>query len=120
MGILGVGVWALNEKDMFNNLQKGIHIALDPAFALIVCGTVTFIIGFTGCVGALRENTCLLSLVIDKYEYKISMTNLNLGNPLFQYSIFLALLLLLELGAGVATFVLRDRGWVNFVFKTLI
>lgn len=62
--ILAVGVWAWNEKDMFRNLTKGSHIVLDPAFILICCGTITFIIGFTGCVGALRENTCLLTTVI--------------------------------------------------------
>jgi tetraspanin-5 len=39
------------------------NVALDPAFILICIGTVTFIIGFTGCVGALRENTCLLATV---------------------------------------------------------
>lgn len=111
MGILAVGVWALNEKDMFNNLQKGIHLALDPAFALICVGTVTFIIGFTGCVGALRENTCLLSLVDDHFIFFLLRMRIY-DFPLFQYSIFLAMLLLLELGAGVATFVLRDRGWV--------
>lgn len=61
--ILAVGVWAWNEKDMFNNLSKLTTIALDPAFILICSGTITFIIGFAGCVGALRENTCLLAIV---------------------------------------------------------
>lgn len=80
LGILTVGVWAWSEKDTFHNLSKIANIALDPAFILIcigkhkfkfwcVCvlicllGTVTFVIGFTGCVGALRENTCLLATV---------------------------------------------------------
>lgn len=61
---MAVGIWAWTEKDTFSNLQRLTNVALDPAFILIVAGAVTFIIGFTGCVGALRENTCLLSMVI--------------------------------------------------------
>ena len=63
---MAVGVWAWNEKDMFNNFTKVTNIALDPAFILICIGTVTFIIGFAGCVGALRENTCLLAAVCSR------------------------------------------------------
>ncbi|KAJ8985621.1 hypothetical protein NQ317_015115 [Molorchus minor] len=63
LGILTIGVWAWSEKDIFNNLGRVANFALDPAFVLICIGTVTFIIGFTGCVGALRENTCLLGTI---------------------------------------------------------
>lgn len=62
---MAVGVWAWTEKDTFSNLSRLTNIALDPAFILIVAGAVTFVIGFTGCVGALRENTRLLSAVSD-------------------------------------------------------
>jgi len=54
-------------------------VALDPAFILVLIGTLTFIIGFTGCVGALRENTCLLAV----------------------YAVFLAAILMCEISAGV-------------------
>ncbi|XP_050437452.1 tetraspanin-5 isoform X3 [Adelges cooleyi] len=86
LSIMAVGVWAWTEKNAFNNLGKLTHLALDPAFALILIGAITFIIGFTGCIGALRENTCLLG----------------------SYAILLAVILILELTAGIMTFVLKD------------
>ena len=60
---MAIGFWSWSEKDVFNNIPKLTIIALDPAFILIIVGTVTFLIGFTGCVGALRENSCLLAMV---------------------------------------------------------
>lgn len=89
LGIMAVGIWAWTEKDTFSNLQRLTNVALDPAFILIVAGAVTFIIGFTGCVGALRENTVLLSA----------------------YAIFLAILLLLEMTAGILGFIFKD--WIK-------
>ncbi|XP_033324507.1 tetraspanin 26A isoform X5 [Megalopta genalis] len=89
LGIMAVGVWAWAEKDTFNNLSRLTNVALDPAFILILVGSVTFVIGFTGCVGALRENTCLLAA----------------------YAIFLALLLLMEMAAGVLGFIFKD--WIK-------
>ncbi|KAI5646892.1 tetraspanin family domain-containing protein [Phthorimaea operculella] len=87
--VLAVGIWAWSEKDTFNNLSRLTNIALDPAFILICVGTITFIIGFTGCVGALRENTCLLAC----------------------YAVFLALLLLAEMTVGILFFVFKD--WIK-------
>ncbi|XP_055697026.1 tetraspanin-5 isoform X4 [Phlebotomus papatasi] len=89
--ILAVGVWAWTEKDIFNNVSKFANIALDPAFILICIGAITFVIGFTGCVGALRENTCLLAA----------------------YAIFLTILLLMEMSVGVLGFILKDKGWIK-------
>lgn len=36
---------------------------MDPALLLIVVGSVMFLITFFGCVGALRNATCLLKTV---------------------------------------------------------
>ncbi|XP_022903910.1 tetraspanin-5 isoform X3 [Onthophagus taurus] len=100
LGILTVGVWAWSEKDTFNNLSKIANVALDPAFILICIGTVTFVIGFTGCVGALRENTCLLAT----------------------YAIFLSVLLLFEMTAGILGFIFKDwiKSQATIGFQTFI
>ncbi|XP_074116251.1 tetraspanin 26A isoform X1 [Cotesia typhae] len=89
LGIMAVGVWAWKEKETFSNLSQLTNVALDPAFILILVGTVTSVIGFTGCVGALRENTCLLAT----------------------YAIFLGTLLLLEMTIGVLGFIFKD--WIK-------
>jgi tetraspanin-5 len=38
LSVMAVGVWAWTEKNAFNNLSKLTHLALDPAFALILIG----------------------------------------------------------------------------------
>ncbi|KAJ8319382.1 hypothetical protein KUTeg_004473 [Tegillarca granosa] len=59
-GICAIGLWAWTEKDMFNNISKLTNVTLDPALLFILIGGLMFVIGFSGCLGALRENTCLL------------------------------------------------------------
>ncbi|XP_037731839.1 tetraspanin-17 isoform X3 [Drosophila subpulchrella] len=89
--VLSVGIWAWSEKDMFRNITRLHFIALDPAFVLIILGGVTFLLGFMGSVGALRENTCLLAA----------------------YAIFLSVLLIAEIGFCAVAFVLKDKGWIK-------
>ena len=59
--IFGIGIYAWVEKETFNRLNSlSIGVLFDPAFIFLVVGGFVFIIGFCGCVGALRENTMLL------------------------------------------------------------
>uniref|UniRef100_A0A0N5AUK0 Tetraspanin n=1 Tax=Syphacia muris TaxID=451379 RepID=A0A0N5AUK0_9BILA len=87
--LLGVGVWARYEKNSayytFNRISK---LYLDPSIFLMVIGGLIFIIGFSGCVGALRENTCFLAL----------------------YSTIIGLLLLGEI--AVAALILMSKDWL--------
>jgi len=58
---VGVGLYARFEKTAYQDFFN--DIVMDPAFALIIVGGIMFILGFTGCIGALRENVCLLKFV---------------------------------------------------------
>jgi len=56
--VLGIGVYVMVEKrDVYSKITD---LYYDPAVIFVVFGGLMFIITFTGCIGALRENTCLL------------------------------------------------------------
>ena len=56
--ILGIGVYVMVEqRDVYSKLTD---LYYDPAVIFVAFGGLMFIITFSGCLGALRENTCLL------------------------------------------------------------
>ncbi|EDV23777.1 uncharacterized protein TRIADDRAFT_57319 [Trichoplax adhaerens] len=72
---LGIGIWAevqsANLRPTTANGKVNSQIAnwtSGPAIILIVMGLMGFIMGFLGCVGALRENLCML------YTFLVSAT----------------------------------------------
>lgn len=83
--ILGVGIFVMVEKrEVYSRLTD---LYYDPAVIFVVLGGLMFVITFTGCIGALRENTCLL---------------------LF-YAITITALLILEIVCGILVFVNSDK-----------
>lgn len=63
--LIGIGVWAFIEKNKFyhKEVQSIYDIVFDLAIIFFVIGFIIFILGYAGCIGALRENICLLKFV---------------------------------------------------------
>lgn len=81
--ILGVGVYMMVEKkEAYKSLSD---LKFDPAVLFVALGGALFIITFLGCLGALRENTCMLCC----------------------YAGIIGFLLFIELACGVLGFVFR-------------
>jgi len=61
--LLGIGTYAVIDKWASGEgfrLENVYDIIFNLAFVLITCGGVISIVSFAGCIGALRENMCLL------------------------------------------------------------
>ncbi|EEB16709.1 tetraspanin-14, putative [Pediculus humanus corporis] len=61
--LIGVGLYTFVDKWQATGLVKVetiYDIVLNISLVIIIAGGVIFIVSFAGCVGALRENTCLL------------------------------------------------------------
>jgi tetraspanin-33 len=65
--LVGLGTWSLlqeyNETATWVNVQTVFDLVLHISLALILIGSIVFSMSFAGCLGALRENLCLLKLV---------------------------------------------------------
>ncbi|CAG9118587.1 hypothetical protein JYU34_019517 [Plutella xylostella] len=84
--LIGVGLYAFIDKWQATGLIKldtVYDVMLNISLLIAILGGVVFIVSFAGCVGALRENTCLLKF----------------------YSLCLLILFLVEMGAAVCGFV---------------
>ncbi|XP_061086893.1 tetraspanin-14-like isoform X2 [Conger conger] len=100
-GFIAIGFWAWSEKGMLSDLTQVTRThGLDPVWLVLIVGSITFILGFAGCVGALRENICLLKF----------------------FSGLICLIFLLEIVAAVLAFIYKDslKEWINDFFLTNI
>lgn len=61
LGLVAVGLYARLLKQA--EAVAAACLALDPALLLLLLGVLVFLVTFCGCVGALRENICLLQAV---------------------------------------------------------
>ncbi|XP_012729282.1 tetraspanin-9 [Fundulus heteroclitus] len=58
-GLLGVGVWLSVSQGSFATLSPSFP-SLSAANLIITLGAVVMVTGFLGCLGAIKENKCLL------------------------------------------------------------
>ncbi|KRT83063.1 Tetraspannin [Oryctes borbonicus] len=84
--LIGIGLYAFMDKWKLTGwvkLDTVYDVILNVSLVLMIMGGVVFIVSFAGCVGALRENTCLLKF----------------------YSLCLLVFFLLEMGIAIVGFV---------------
>ncbi|KAI4462119.1 tetraspanin [Holotrichia oblita] len=84
--LIGIGLYAFMDKWKLTGwvkLDTVYDVILNVSLVLMIMGGVVFIVSFAGCVGALRENTCLLKF----------------------YSLCLLIFFLLEMGIAIVGFV---------------
>lgn len=67
--MIGLGAWSFSQEVSEYGLTRLVqvdnptHLVLHVSLAMMFIGGITFLMSFAGCLGALRENICLLKLV---------------------------------------------------------
>ena len=69
MSVAGLGIWISVEKD--KPVNDALDIFFDPSILMCLGGCIIFSLGFFGCLGALRENICLLKTVSQSEAKKV-------------------------------------------------
>lgn len=67
---LGVGIWAATDTEFEGvindvlSLEDGLNVSTlkQAAYLMIIAGAIMMVIGFFGCIGAVRESQCLLTI----------------------------------------------------------
>uniref|UniRef100_A0AAQ4P1L6 Tetraspanin n=2 Tax=Gasterosteus aculeatus aculeatus TaxID=481459 RepID=A0AAQ4P1L6_GASAC len=117
VAFIAVGFWAWSEKGVLLDLTQVTQLhGFDPVWLVLVVGGVTFILGFAGCVGALRENICLLKFVFSIYVFFSTFQLFSFCSS--QFSGVIGFIFLLELTAAVLAVVFQSqvREWINDFF----
>ncbi|KAL1501822.1 hypothetical protein ABEB36_007076 [Hypothenemus hampei] len=84
--LIGIGLYAFVDKWQLTGwvkLENVYDVILNISLVMVIMGGIIFIVSFAGCVGALRENTCLLKF----------------------YSLCLLIFFLIEMGIAILGFV---------------
>lgn len=97
--LIGVGLYAFYDKWQATGsvrVENVYDVVLNISLVMVIAGGVVFIVSFAGCVGALRENTCLLKFVGIFLTY-------DMFNPLetMDYPILLCLFAVFVVPAGI-------------------
>lgn len=88
--MIGLGAWSFSEEvseygyTRFLRVDSAVHLVLHVSLAMMIVGGITFLMSFAGCLGALRENICLLKLVsTSKYStiWIFNYMDIQLCNP---------------------------------------
>lgn len=58
-GLLGVGIWLSVSQGSFATFSPSFP-SLSAANMVIAIGAIVMVTGFLGCLGAIKENKCLL------------------------------------------------------------
>lgn len=84
-GLLGVGIWLSVSQGNFATFSPSFP-SLSAANLVIAFGTVIMVTGFLGCLGAIKENKCLLLSV--RHQYFFSLRPVTVVLRLFYLKIF--------------------------------